>query len=177
MIVITHPSLGERLSTPSRELWARQRDRHPDRPRRVPLPDGLVILWRVSESPLFRKVDCLSLPVPDLDHGLEFYQRLGHQLIWRSPTRIGLRLPDSDAELVLQVEHPDVETDLVVGAVGSAVQRFLDAGGRVVVPPFDIAIGLCAVVVDPWGNRLVMLDTSKGFLATDEAGNVTGVVS
>jgi predicted enzyme related to lactoylglutathione lyase len=86
-------------------------------------------------------------------------------------------LPDSDAELVLQVENADVETDLVVDAVGSAVQRFLDAGGRVEVPPFDIAIGLCAVVVDPWGNHLVMLDSSKGLLATDDAGKVTGVVS
>lgn len=131
----------------------------------------------MSEPPLFRKVDCLSLPVPDLDQGLTFYRRLGHKLIWRSPTRAGLRLPDSEAELVLQTEHADVETDLVVDAVGPAVERFTDAGGRVVVPPFDIAIGLCAVVADPWGNHLVVLDTSKGFLATDEDGNVTGVVS
>ena len=131
----------------------------------------------MSEPPLFRKVDCLSLPVPDLDQGLTFYRRLGHELIWRSPTRVGLRLPDSEAELVLQTEHADVETDLVVDAVGRAVERFTDAGGTVVVPPFDIAIGLCAVVADPWGNHLVVLDTSKGFLATDEAGNVTGVVA
>jgi len=30
------------------------------------------------------------------------------------------------------------------------------------------------VVRDPWGNQLVLLDTSKGLLVTDNEGNVTG---
>jgi hypothetical protein len=30
------------------------------------------------------------------------------------------------------------------------------------------------VVEDPWGNSLVLLDTSKGLLKTDANGNVTG---
>jgi hypothetical protein len=29
-------------------------------------------------------------------------------------------------------------------------------------PPFDIAIGRCAVVRDPFGNPLVMVDVSHG---------------
>jgi catechol 2,3-dioxygenase-like lactoylglutathione lyase family enzyme len=33
-------------------------------------------------EPLFRKVDCLQIPVPDLEAGLAFYRdRLGHPLI------------------------------------------------------------------------------------------------
>ena len=36
------------------------------------------------------------------------------------------------------------------------------------------AIGKCAVVADPWGNTLVMLDMTKGRLTTDADGNVTG---
>ncbi len=87
----------------------------------------------------------------------------------------GLRLPDSEAELVLQTERPGPETDLTVAAVPAAVERFVAAGGRVVVEPFDIAIGRCAVVADPWDNHLVILDNSKGRLVTDEGGNVTGV--
>jgi hypothetical protein len=43
-----------------------------------------------------------------------------------------------------------------------------------VAPQFDIQIGRCVVVVDPWANRLVLLDTSKGLLETDEQGNVIG---
>jgi hypothetical protein len=30
-------------------------------------------------------------------------------------------------------------------------------------------------VKDPWGNELVLLDSSKGRLVTDEGGNVVGV--
>lgn len=129
----------------------------------------------MTETPLFRKIDCLALRVADLESAVAFYGTLGHELIWRTPTGAGLRLPDSEAELVLQTERPGPETDLTVEAVGPAVARFVAAGGRVVVSPFDIAIGRCAVVADPWGNHLVLLDNTKGRLATDDAGNVTGV--
>ena len=129
----------------------------------------------MSDAPLFRRIDCLALPVPDLGQALAFYAALGHELVWRSASSAGMRLPDCDAELVLQTERSGAETDLTVDAVGPAIDRFVDAGGRVIVPPFDIAIGLCAVVVDPWGNQLVLLDNSKGILTTDDAGNVTGI--
>lgn len=129
----------------------------------------------MSEAPLFRNVDCLALAVTDLDAALAFYGGLGHELIWRTATAAGLRLPDSEAELVLQTERPGLETDLTVDAVEPAVERFVAAGGRVVVVPFDIAIGRCAVVVDPWENQLVLLDKSKGRFVTDDAGNVTGL--
>jgi catechol 2,3-dioxygenase-like lactoylglutathione lyase family enzyme len=128
----------------------------------------------VSDTPLLRKVDCLALRVADLDDGLAFYGRLGHELIWRTTTAAGLRLPDSDAELVLQTERPGPETDLTVENVGQAIERFAAAGGRVVVEPFDITIGRCAVVADPWDNHLVLLDNTKGQLTTDENGNVIG---
>ncbi len=128
----------------------------------------------MSNEPLLRKVDCLALRVADLDDGLAFYGRLGHQLVWRTETGAGLRLPDSEAELVLQTDRPGPETDLTVENVGQAIERFVDAGGRVVVAPFDIAIGHCAVVADPWDNHLVLLDNSKGRLATNEDGNVIG---
>jgi predicted enzyme related to lactoylglutathione lyase len=49
------------------------------------------------------------------------------------------------------------------------------AGGRVVVAPFDIPVGRVAVVADPFGNTLVLLDLSKGRYVTDSTGNVTGV--
>jgi predicted enzyme related to lactoylglutathione lyase len=126
-----------------------------------------------SRPPLFRKVDCLRLPVPDLDAGLAFYQdRLGHELIRRTATQAGLRLPAMDAELVLQTEQSAPEVDLLVTSVEEAVAALLEAGGRVVVPPFDIRIGRCATVEDPWGNRLTLLDMSKGSLVTDAFGNV-----
>lgn len=124
-------------------------------------------------APLLRKVDCHSLRVADLEAGLAFYRdRLGHELKWRTAEMAGLRLPDSDAELVLHAEERPQETDFLVADVDAAVRRFVAAGGTVLAGPFDIRIGRCAAVTDPWGNVLVLLDMSKGPLRTDADGNV-----
>ena len=126
-------------------------------------------------EPLVRKVDAVQIYVPDLDAGLVFYRyRLGHQLIWRTEQAAGLRLPDSDAELVLQTEREGLELNLLVASAEQAAQRIVEAGGTIVVPPFDIQIGRCVVVRDPWGTALVLLDVSKGMLLTDVDGNVIG---
>ena len=125
--------------------------------------------------PLIRKVDCVQLHVTDLEAGLAFYRdRLGHELIWRTETAAGLRLPDSEAEIVIQTKGQEPETDLLVDSADEAARLIEQAGGKILIPPFDIQIGRCVVVADPWGNRLVLLDGSKGMLQTDADGNVTG---
>jgi len=86
----------------------------------------------------------------------------------------GLRLPESEAELVLQTEDSRQEVDFLVNSADEAAKFIEQAGGRVIVPPFDIQIGRCVVVEDPWRNPLVLLDTSKGLLKTDAEGNVIG---
>lgn len=126
---------------------------------------------------LIRKVDCVRLYVPDLEAGLAFYcDELGHELLWRTGTSAGLRLPESDAELVLQTEDQRQEVDLLVESADESAKRVEQAGGKVIVPPFDIQIGRCVVLEDPWGNPLVLLDTSKGLLKTDADGNVIGTL-
>ncbi len=126
-------------------------------------------------TPLFRAIDALEVEVPSLDDGLAFYRdRLGHELIWRTETSAGLRLPESGTELVLQAARPGMFVDILVDSADAAAERFAAAGGRVVSGPFDIAIGRCVVVEDPWGNRLVLLDTSNGLYVTDDHGNVIG---
>ena len=62
-----------------------------------------------------------------------------------------------------------------VESVPKALERFISSGRSVVEPASDIAIGRLAVVSDPWNNRLVLLDASKGQLQTDPEHNVTGV--
>lgn len=126
-------------------------------------------------SPLLRKIDCVEFYVPDLDAGIKFYcDQLGLELYWRTPTAAGLRLPETDAEIVLQTERQDRNVDMLVDAADEAVIRFEQAGGTILVPPFDIQVGRAAVVADPWGNRYVLLDLSKGLLKTDEQKNVIG---
>jgi len=124
---------------------------------------------------LFRKVDNHLLRVADLDSAISFYgDKLGHRLLWRSDEAAGFALPDTDAELVVHL-HIGPETDILVGSVDEAFAAILLAGGVAVQPPFDIAIGRCARIRDPFGNELVILDQSKGRLVTDSDGRVTGV--
>jgi len=67
------------------------------------------------------------------------------------------------------------EPSWLVTSVGQAAAAVQAAGGRVVSAPFDIPVGRVAVVADPFGNTLVLLDLSKGHYVTDNMGNVTAV--
>ena len=123
---------------------------------------------------LLLKVDCHSLPVKDLDAAIRFYGALGHELIWRDAVAAGLRLPDSEAELVVHTDGRPIETDFQVESVPDAIAAFVRAGGKLVHGPFEIRIGLCAVLLDPWDNPIVILDASKGLLEVDDRKNVIG---
>jgi lactoylglutathione lyase len=126
-------------------------------------------------KPLFRKLDNCMLRVDDLDAAIAFYRdRLGHRLLWRDDQAAGFAMPETDAELVVHTRIGP-ETDIVVDDADAAFATFVAAGGKPVDDPFDIAIGRCARVRDPFGNVLVLLDQSKGRLVTDAAGQVRGV--
>ncbi len=120
-------------------------------------------------SPLIRKVDCIRLAVDDLAMAIDFYESLGHTLIWRRPQAAGLLLPESGAELVLQTEDPGMEVDLLVDDAVQAATRFVAAGGTLVSGPSEIEIGRCVVVADPWRNEFVLLDMSRGSLPETRA--------
>lgn len=123
---------------------------------------------------MFRKVDCLLLRVPDLAAALEFYRdRLGLPTAWIRPGQsVGLHMSESDTELVLSQEDGFPETDLLVDSADGAGREFVKAGGTMLSEPFDVPIGRCCRVKDPWGNELVLLDMSKGPLKVDQRGRV-----
>ncbi len=128
-------------------------------------------------EPLLQYVDAVTVPVPDLDRGLAFYRDvLGHQLLWRNEAtgQAGLRTPRSDTEIVLTARQ-EYEPDWKVASADAAAEVFAVNGGRVLVEPMDIPIGRLTIVEDPFGNRLVLLDSTKGTYDTDESGTVTGV--
>ena len=125
---------------------------------------------------MFKRIDCLRLPVSDLEAALAFYgDALGHELVWRTKTAAGLRICEG-SELVVRTEGRPAETDLLVDDVAAGVDRIVGAGGSLLAGPFEIQIGRCAVMRDPWANVLVILDMSKGALETDADGNVVGNV-
>lgn len=125
---------------------------------------------------LLRAVDSVQLPVPDLDVALRFYRDgLGQELVWRTATAAAVRLPGSEAELVLQVERPEPEVDLLVASVDDAVRAVVRAGGSVVAGPFDLTVGRAARVADPFGTVLTLVDLTRGRYATAPDGTVTGL--
>jgi predicted enzyme related to lactoylglutathione lyase len=122
-------------------------------------------------------VDAVTVPVPDLDQGIRFYgDRLGHELLWRDDDRgqAGLGLPESRTELVLSTGL-DYAPNWLVTSVDEAVSTIVAAGGRVLSEPIPIPVGRLAVVNDPFGNTLILLDLSAGTYTTDDTGRVTGV--
>jgi predicted enzyme related to lactoylglutathione lyase len=124
---------------------------------------------------IFLGVDAVVVRVPSLEAGLAFYRDgLGHSVSWRRPDAAGLRMGDGSAELVLMTTI-DFEVDLLVERVDQAVETITEAGGSVVTAPFDIEVGRAAVVRDPFGNVLTVLDLSKGRYVTANDGTVTGV--
>jgi len=124
---------------------------------------------------LFKHIDCLELYTPDLEAGINYYcNHLGLKIIWKTETAVGLGMSEGLAELVLQNERTDMNTDIKVDSVVEAVKEIEEAGGEIIFGPFDIQIGKCAVVKDPWGNQYVILDSSKGLFITDEEGNIVG---
>ena len=131
----------------------------------------------MGELPLLLGVDAVTVPVPDLDAGLAFYQGLlGHRLLWRNDEvgQAGLALAAHETELVLTTTAPYAPTWLV-SSVDSALDTLVLAGGRVVRGASHIPVGWLAVAEDIFGNQLVLLDTSLGRYLTDESGRVTGV--
>jgi predicted enzyme related to lactoylglutathione lyase len=115
---------------------------------------------------VLRKIDCVMIRVDDPQAAASYYSRVfGLRQLWRDATSVGLGFPETDAEIVL---HRDpgipsrVEVHYLVDDVVSAVGILQKNGCRVLVAPFDIPIGRCAVIEDPFGTTLCILDMSKG---------------
>ena len=80
-------------------------------------------------------------------------------------TSVGLEFPETDAEVVLHCnsEIPSqLDVYYLVDDVLCSVRVIRQNGCTVIAEPFDIPIGKCAVVRDPFGTTLCMLDMSKG---------------
>ena len=115
---------------------------------------------------MLRKIDCVMIRVEDLEAAAAYYTSVfGLRSVWRDATAIGLAFPDTDAEIVLHCDQgipSRVEVHYLVDNVISAVEIFEQQGCRVRVAPFDIPIGKCAVIEDPFGTTLCVLDMSRG---------------
>ena len=115
---------------------------------------------------MLRKIDCIMIRVDDVNTAAAYYARVfGLQPQWSGDDSIGLLFPESDTEIVLH-NDPDIpsaiEVYYLVDDVVAAVASYAASGCQVLVQPFDITIGKCAVIQDPFGTRLCILDMTKG---------------
>ena len=128
-----------------------------------------------TNKSIFNHVDCIRIFIPDLEKGLEYYHRkLGLQIAWKTENAVGLLMNDAKTEIVIQNKDKREETDIMVDNVEDAIKTVTEASGKVIYGPFDIKIGKCAVIEDPWNNKMVILDSTKGTFITDKNGNIIG---
>lgn len=115
--------------------------------------------------------------VEDVDVSAAYYAKVfGLCPKWSGEGAVGLVFPETDAEIVLHRETTipsSVEVHYLVDDVVAAVANYAK-GCEILVAPFDITIGKCAVIRDPFGTRLCILDTTKGLRPANLADTITG---
>jgi len=116
---------------------------------------------------MLKKIDCVMIKVDDLAKAREFYVRVfGMREKWSdfAEGSVGLQFPESDTEIVLHsIDSIPAKVDVtyLVDDVPAAVARFEGEGCTVIAAPFDVAIGKCAVIIDPFGTPLSLIDMTN----------------
>ena len=115
---------------------------------------------------MLRKIDCVMIRVDDVEKAAVYYAEVfGLHPNWSGDESIGLVFPETDAEIVLHNDPnmpSSVEVHYLVDDVITVVAEYVAKGCQLLVGPFDITIGKCAVIKDPFGIRMCILDMTKG---------------
>jgi predicted enzyme related to lactoylglutathione lyase len=128
---------------------------------------------RLDDIPVLKKINAVLVKVPSIQEGLDFYrEQLGMQTIWKTEDMASVRLGDGQ---LLMSTTLSPETNILVESAEHAAKVFEKAGGRIVSPPEDIPVGKLVIVEDAFGNKLTLVDFSKGFYTVDGSKKVTGV--
>ena len=112
-----------------------------------------------------RKIDCVMVRADDPERAARFWAEVfGLEPSWSYDGSFGLRFSESDAEVVLHSDAriPPNDPSYLVDDVERAIEEFTAAGCEVLAPVFDIRIGRCAVIRDPFGATLSILDMTRG---------------
>mgnify|MGYP001580647397 FL=1 len=111
------------------------------------------------------KVDNIMYRVKDLKEGERFYiEILGLKKVWEDAERkmIGFQLNESDAEIVIHA-NPDLG-DFEFSYLVENVEEFIkEREGRMKVSfgPIDVRTGRYAVLEDPDGNQIPIIDLTS----------------
>lgn len=116
---------------------------------------------------MLRKISCVLIRVNDVPDAVNFYSDVfGLKPVWQDQQReqAGLLFSESDAEIVLHCD-PNISGQVVVqylvDDVGAAIELYVDQGCTIVTEPFETRTGRGAVIQDPFGTQLYLVDMSK----------------
>jgi predicted enzyme related to lactoylglutathione lyase len=141
--------------------------------RDIAIGEKITADTRLDDIPVLKKINAVLVKVPSIQEGLDFYrEQLGLQTFWKKENIASVRL--GDGQLVMSTTLGP-ETNILVESVEQAAKAFEKAGGKVISPPEDIDVGKMVIVEDAFGNRLTLVDFSKGFYKVDGSRNVVGV--
>jgi len=111
-------------------------------------------------------MDFIMIRVDNVEAAASYYVDVfGLRPRWSGDGSIGLGFPETDAEIVFHCDPKipsSVEVYYLVDDVVAVVANYAVQGCQVLVSPFDITIGKCAVLQDPFGTRLCILDMTNG---------------
>ena len=101
--------------------------------------------------------------VNDLEQAKNFYEGiLGLKQVWRDEKEqmIGFQFPESDIELVIHIDSslPNPEISFQVDNVEEFCKEYRRKGFKVFMEPIDVRCGKYAVLLDPDGNKLSIID-------------------
>lgn len=116
---------------------------------------------------MLRKISSVLIRVNDVAEAINFYSDVfGLKPIWQDQQnqQAGLLFLESDTEIILHCDPTisgQVVVQYLVDDVVAAVERYVDQGCTVLTVPFETRTGQGAVVQDPFGTRLYLVDMSK----------------
>jgi len=112
------------------------------------------------------KIDSVMFYVSDLERAAEFYENiLGLKRAWtdREQGMIGFVFKKSDSEIVIHNDPtlPNPSFSFLVESVEEFCSRHQKKGHKIVTEPFEVRCGKYAVIADPDGNELPIIDLTK----------------
>ena len=116
--------------------------------------------------PGLRKIDSVMLRVTDLEASARFYgEVMGLRRAWTDAENqmIGFLFPGNDSELVIHT-GPGQDSPSYSFSVEDVVEfceRYRERGYTVLMEPFEVRCGMYAVLADPDGNRINIIDLTK----------------
>ncbi len=112
------------------------------------------------------KIDSIMYRVTDLAEAEAFYTGALHlRRLWADSERnmIGLGLAESDAEVVIHTDPaiPSPDFSFLVADVESLCAEHERGGQRLILRPIEVRTGFFAILADPDGNPIPIIDLKK----------------